>query len=184
VNFSPKIRRAALALALAGASPALADPPGGTIGATSGSTLGIVLTLPTEIAGLSQLQDFVMPGWSGSGDLVVTQSLCVFTATRRYGVAAAGSGSGGAFALNDSTVPAPNAIAYEVQWAATAGAAGGTSLAPNVALTGLVTTATSTNCGGGPTATLIVRVPEANIVAAPAGGSAYIGSLTLTILPE
>ena len=175
---------AALALALACAAPAWADPPGGAIGATSTSSLGITLTVPGSVAGVSQLQDITLPPWSGTGDLVATQNICVFTATRRYGVSAVGTGAGGAFTLNDGTLPVSNAIEYIVQWAAVSGAGSGTTLSPNVALTGLTTSANATNCGGGTTATLIVRVPEDNIFAAPAAGTPYVGSLTITILPE
>ena len=117
-----------------------------------------------------------------SSDSVRSQSICVFSnsPTNGYNIKATGSGSGGAFTLSSGS----NALAYEVQWSPLSGQSSGTTLSPNVALTGQVSSATQHACNSGPasSASLIVILRAAQLSAASAG--TYSGTLTLLVAPE
>ena len=115
-------------------------------------------------------------------DALSAQNVCVFssTAQKGYNIAAQGSGAANAFTLaNGSTT-----LAYDVQWNANSGRTTGTSLTPNVALTGQRSNATAAGCSSGPTTTasLIVIIRAAALGAAPGGN--FAGTLTLVIAPE
>lgn len=115
-------------------------------------------------------------------DQTRSQSICVFTTPlgTRYRITATGSGAGGAFTL----ASASRTMAYEVQWAATAGQTVGTALTAGVALTNLTTAATRSGCTTGPatSASLITILRVAAIGAATAG--TYSGTLTLLVAPN
>lgn len=117
-----------------------------------------------------------------STDWTLSQNICVYsnTATSGYHVQATGSGSGGAFTLASGS----NALAYEVEWNPVSGQSTGTTLSPNVALTGQVSSATQQSCNSGPatSASLIVILRAAQLSAATAGS--YSGTLTLLVGPE
>ena len=111
-----------------------------------------------------------------------SQSVCAFSnsATRGYNIRASGSGTAGAFTLADGA----QTLSYEVQWNAGSGQPSGTSLSPNVALTGLVSSATQQQCNSGPStsASLIVLLRSAALGGATAG--TYNGTLTIVLAPE
>ena len=117
-----------------------------------------------------------------STDWTRSQNICVYSnsPTRGYHVQATGSGSGGAFALASGS----NALAYEVEWNPVSGQSTGTTLSPNVALTGQVSSATQQSCNSGPatSASLIIILRSAQLSAARAG--TYSGTLTLLVAPE
>lgn len=117
-----------------------------------------------------------------SADSIKAQNICVFsnTATSGYHVTANGSGTSGAFTLASG----PNSLAYQVQWNSSSGQSSGTQLTPNVALTGLTSSATQQACNNGPatSASLIVIIRSTALLRATAG--AYNGTLTLVIGPE
>jgi len=114
-----------------------------------------------------------------SADQSIARDVCVYSAktTPGYNVRATGSGAGGAFTLGGGG----GTLGYEVQWAAQAGRATGTILRPNVALTGLLTSATQQNCINGPpaSASLIVMLRATSLQAALSG--TYSGTLTLIV---
>lgn len=115
-------------------------------------------------------------------DAARSQSVCLYadTATSGYNVTASGTGAGGAFQLSSGA----SALAFEVQWASSAGQGTGTQLSPNVPLTGQVSTATQQTCNNGPatSASLIVILRSAALSSATAG--TYNGTLTLVVGPE
>ena len=117
-----------------------------------------------------------------ASDTQRNQSVCIYSsvADKGYNVTASGSGSGGAFTLSSGSAT----MAYEVQWNDVTGQTSGTDLSPGIKLSGLTTTATSQNCGSGPsrTASLIVLLRAATLGSATAG--TYSGTLTLLIEPE
>ena len=117
-----------------------------------------------------------------STDLTNSQSICVYSTgtSGQYRVTATGDGSGGAFTLASGSYT----LAYEVQWSASSGQTSGQSLTAGVALTGLTSTATSSNCSSGPvtTASLITILRTTGVSAATAG--AYSGTLTLVVAPN
>jgi len=117
-----------------------------------------------------------------AADAVQSESLCLFadTNTNGYNITATGTGPGGAFQLSSGA----SAMAYEVQWSSSAGQNSGSALAPNVPLSGQVSTATQQACSNGPasSASLIVVLRAATLSSASAG--TYSGVLTLLVGPE
>ena len=115
-------------------------------------------------------------------DQTNSQSICVFTTPlgTRYRVTASGSGVGQAFTLTTGG----STMAYEVQWAASAGQTVGTSLTSGVALTNLATAARRSGCSSGPvtSASLITILRSATVGAATSG--MYTGTLYLLIAPN
>lgn len=116
------------------------------------------------------------------GDVTRAQNLCAFssTSTKGYRVTASGSGTSGAFTLSNGG----GTLAYDVQWNKLTGQTSGSSLSPNVALTGQSSAATQQQCNSGPasTASLILIVRGTAAAAAPGGN--YSGTLTLVLGPE
>ena len=111
-----------------------------------------------------------------------SQSVCVYSNGQpgTYSISASGSGSGSAFSLSNG----PYLLSYDVEWSSLAGQTSGTSLAPNVALTGQTSAATNQQCSAGPSAsaslTMVLR--GASLSAAREGN--YSGSLTVIIGAE
>lgn len=114
-----------------------------------------------------------------SADRSLASSICVYSAktTPGYNVTASGSGAGGAFTLAGGG----GVLAYEVQWNMLPNMTSGTTLRPNVTLTGLLTTAIQANCNSGPpsSASLIVMLRATALQAAPSG--TFGGTLTIIV---
>ena len=170
-----------LGCVLALPAPAFAAPTQGTAGATSTGSVGISATIPgrVQISGLSDIAfGTVDPSTAASS----AENLCVWSNTsgKGYTVTALGSGTSNAFTLTDGT----NNLAYSVEWAGTTGQTSGTALASGTALGGLTTTAVNPTCstGAASTASLIVKMSQANLQAAVA--SSYNGTLTLVVAPQ
>jgi len=117
-----------------------------------------------------------------SADRTLASSICIYSAkaTPGYNVTAIGDGAGGAFTLAGGG----GTLAYEVQWNSLPNMASGTTLRPNVTLTGLLTTALQANCNNGPpsSASLIVLLRATALQAAPSG--TFSGVLTIVIGSE
>ncbi|MFO0989289.1 MAG: hypothetical protein U1F37_18320 [Alphaproteobacteria bacterium] len=176
----PNVGRLAAGLSLAallGAAPALAATQG-TVGSTSTGSVTINATVPNLVR-ITNLDDINLGTWSGSGDMTGSDNVCVWSTTRKYNITATGSGAAGAFTLSDGGT---NTVAYSVQWAQTSGASTGTALTSGTALTAQNTSTTSTTCSGGSNSTLIVKILDAALQAAPA--ASYSGTLTLVVAPE
>ena len=103
------------------------------------------------------------------------------TSTKGYNVTATGSGAGNAFTLANGA----QSVGYNIEWAGSSGQSSGTALASGTALTGLTSTATAAGCSSGPatTASLIVKIPSANLQTMQAALN-YTGTLTLVVAPE
>ena len=96
-----------------------------------------------------------------------------------YSVTATGSGTGSAFQVSSGAAVLP----FDVQWADTAGQAGGTLLQPGTPAGGFANGATGFSCPTqGANASLTVTIRSADIAAAPAG--TYTGTLQLLIAPQ
>jgi hypothetical protein len=151
----------------------------GTIGATSDGALNITLTIAI-LARVSGIDDIDLGTWSGSGDLAISDDICVWASGGGYSITASGDGAGGAFTLGSGD----NTVEYSVKWADGGGSESGTALSSNAALEGQTSTATSSDCDGGndPSATVAVEIAE-NQLAGAAGGS-YSGTITLVVAPE
>lgn len=133
-----------------------------------------------QISGLTDLAFGTITNFAS--DSVRSESICVFSNTKNngYSVTASGTGTGGAFTLASGSFQ----LAYDVQWNDVSGQTSGTQLSPNVALTGLTSSATQATCNKGPasSASLIVILRSASILGARAG--TYNGTLTLLITPQ
>ena len=116
-------------------------------------------------------------------DRSISQSICVYVRPdiSLYDVTATGSGAGGAFTLSSGG----NTLAYEVQWAASAGQTTGTALNAGLPLSNQANASTHNGCNGsGPstTASLITIVRATEIGLASSGS--YSGTLTLLVAPS
>ena len=114
-----------------------------------------------------------------SVDRTLASSICVYSAktTPGYNVTASGSGTGGAFTLAGGG----GTLAYEVQWNVLPNMGSGTTLRPNITLTGLLTAAVQSNCQNGPpsSASLIIVLRSAALQAAPS--ASFSGVLTIIV---
>ncbi len=110
------------------------------------------------------------------------QSICVYSngQSSGYSISASGSGSAGSFELSNGL----NTLRYDVEWSPVSGQTSGTSLAPNVALSGQVSGAGHQTCHNGPatSASLIVVLRGVDLSQAREGN--YSGSLSLLISAE
>lgn len=186
---SPKavVRRTPPSGAAAGRHPALnanRRPRSTSIAAAFAAFLAAQpLSAQSNNVRITQLSDVAFGSIANLGvDAVRTQNLCVFahTATSGYRVTASGSAPSGAFALSSGT----SLLDYEVQWNQSPGQSSGSTISPNVALTGLISQATQQTCNNGPatSASLILVLRSAALSNARAGS--YSGTLTLLIGPE
>lgn len=168
----------AAALAIPGTAGAATQ---GSLGATSTGTVGISATVPGRVE-LSGLADINFGTVNPSAAATSAEDVCVWSNTtgKGYTVTATGSGAANAFTLTDGT----NSLAYDVQWAGSAGQTSGTSLTSGTASGSWTSTATSPSCSSGPaaTASLVVDMTAANLQAAAA--SSYTGTLTLVVAPQ
>ena len=140
----------------------------------SGASNKVRITKLSDIA-------FGMIGNLGQ-NAINSQSVCLYadTTTNGYNITASGAGPGGAFQLSSGA----SAMGYQVQWSSSAGQSSGTQLAPNVPLTGQISSSTHQTCASGPgtSASLIVVLPATALSSATAG--TYNGTLTLVVGPE
>ncbi|MCE2965236.1 MAG: hypothetical protein LW855_05530 [Alphaproteobacteria bacterium] len=170
----------AAALITSSITPALAASQG-VLGTTSTGTAEIRATV-ANLASISNLNDFIFPTWTGSGDLILTDNVCVYVNNRggRYQLTASGNGRSG-FNLTDG---AGNPLTYEAQWN-TRAASGGESLRSGQTLRSRSNADTSSiDCSSGRNlnSALTITLREAALRAAPAGN--YAGVITLTVAPE
>lgn len=124
----------------------------------------------------------------GSGDILITDSVCIGTDqpgffARLYRITATGSGSGGSFFLQG---PAPlnnDVLSYTVQWNSQAGQNVGTNLTAGVPQIAIMIPKLDLNCSPSPgvNASVIVIIPQTDLLNAPAGD--YSGILYLTVAP-
>ena len=154
----------------------------GTMGSTSTGSVAISASVPGRVQ-LSGLSDVSFTNQDPSTAASNAQNVCVWsnTSTKGYNVTATGSGAGNAFTLASGA----SNVAYSVEWAGNSGQSAGTALATGAALTGLTSTATNATCSAGAssTASLIVKIPSANLQNMQAA-TTYTGTLTLVVAPE
>jgi len=168
---------AALAVAQA---PAMAAQDGVIDDTQSQGMLDITLTVPPLVR-ITDLDDLDLGTFEGVG-LSGSDSVCIWSTTRAYRVTAEGDGTGGAFTLTGGSNG--DTLDYQVQWAESAGAGSGTTLATGTALAGRSTTATSSDCNGGANLNATVIIDVADTELASVTEDTYAGTLTLTVEPE
>lgn len=164
------------------ASPALAAPTQGTLGATSTGSVTITVQVPSRVQ-ITGLTDVAFGSVEPNTQAVSSQSNCVWsnTATKGYTITASGSGTNGAFTLASGVL---TPVSYAVQWSQTTGQTSGTALTAATASTGFVSTATVPTCLASPTTTssLVVTIAPAQL-STMASLTTYTGTLTLLVSP-
>lgn len=182
-NFNRHVVAASVAaLAAFGAAGAANASTQGSLGATSTGSVSISASVPSRVR-ISGLTDVAFTSVDPSVDVANAQNVCVWsnTSTKGYRLTATGSGASNAFTLANAALTVP----YTVEWSGSSGQTGGTSLTAGTALTGLLSTATNSNCASGPSASasLIVKIGAASLQTMDASTS-YTGTLTLLVAPE
>lgn len=133
------------------------------------------VVVPTVVH-LSGLDSLSLGTWNRTGDMAGSDALCVFINSGvLYSVTAAGSGSGGAFAVSNGS----EAIPFAAMWDDGSGAS---ALAAGTALANRANANTSSiDCtAGGNNATFSITVAEGDLRAATGTGT-YSGSVTVTV---
>lgn len=164
------------------AEPATASTQG-SFGATSTGTLTINASVPGRVR-ISGLSDVTFSNVDPSTNASIAQNVCVWsnTSTRGYNITATGSGTAGAFTLVSGALPV---VPYTVEWAQSSGQTSGTGLVAATPLTAQTSTAITSDCSAGPTASasLVVSIASTSLQAMTAGVT-YNGTLTLLVAPE
>lgn len=177
------IKKGMAAFLLLGSVEAAHASTQGSFGATSTGSVNINASVPARVR-ISGLTDVDLTNSDPSVDASVAQNVCVWsnTATSGYRVTATGSGAANAFTLANGALPV---VPYSVEWAGTSGQTTGTTLTTGSPLTGLTSSATTSNCSAGPasSASLIVKIGSSDLQAMPATTN-FTGTLTLVVAPE
>lgn len=167
-----------LAVAAAGATPAIAGTDG-TFGATSTGSVLITATVPGRVK-LTKLSDVTFTNADPALAASSAQNVCVWsnTAGRKYTINATGSGASNAFTLAAGL----NTVPYSVQWAQTSGQTSGTALTAGVALANQSSAAVAQDCGGAAatSASLVVGIAATDLQSMTAS-TPYTGTLTLLV---
>lgn len=171
-----------VALTLVTSSGAAQASTQGSLGSTSTGTVSISASVLSRVR-ISGLSDVAFTNVDPSVDASNAQNVCVWsnTSTKGYRLTATGSGAANAFTLANASLTVP----YSVEWSGSSGQTSGTALTSGSPLTGLVSTATNSNCASGPSASasLIVRIGADSLQTMDAATS-YTGTLTLLVAPE
>lgn len=159
---------------------ALAQATDGVPGANSTGTMALSVTVPNIIV-IKNVVDPAAVTFTGSADVNFTTSVCVGTnGAAGYTITASSAyGVGGPFALSDAT--ATHSVAYNVAWAATAGATTGTAFSTSGTTQTFSTGPVSNLSCATNDATAVITVPAANLQLVPAG--TYTDTLSLTVAP-
>jgi hypothetical protein len=123
----------------------------------------------------------------GSGDIQYIDSICVGTDQPgnnfRYTVTATGSGAGGSFYLQGPQPASNDVLSYTVQWNNRANRTNGVTLTAGVPRNRRANPKLDLACNiVGVNATVIVTIPETDLLNAPAGN--YSGTLYLEVAPR
>jgi hypothetical protein len=159
----------------------------GTAGPTSTGSITINASIGSRVS-ITHLTDMTFddtdlgPAIVSGGTASKNEDVCVWSnnSDKGYFVTATGSGTSGAFTIANATNPV---IPYGVRWAASTGQTNGTVLTAGTKSAKFISTATVPDCGGGNSASLIVRIQgtdASNMLAS----TVYTGTLTLLISPN
>lgn len=155
----------------------------GSFGTTSTGSISINASVPGRVR-ISGLGDISFANADPSVAASDAQDVCVWsnTSTRGYSISASGSGAANAFTLSNGVDPA---VPYTVAWAQSSGQTSGSNLVNGTALTGQTSTAITSDCSAGPSASasLIVTIDPPTLQTMLAGVD-YTGTLTLVVAPE
>lgn len=128
---------------------------------------------------ISNLQDFHFGLYSGFGNLLDDDNICINTIpVSRYDVVFWGSGPAGAFEISNGV----DSLAYQIRFNHRPRSQGGRSVSPGVPLTNRRNATDSLDCLTGLNANIQVRFQRADLQAANPGR--YNGTLTVTVTPE
>ena len=131
-------------------------------------------TSSMAVVRVSNMNDFITL-WSGIGNIVLTDNICVYdnTSITRSRLRGIGSGAGSAFTVASGT----STISYQVRYQGSLTPY--SVLVPNVYQNFSTPNSTSTTCSGGTNGTLEITFLESDMLAADAG--TYTGVLTIMV---
>ena len=177
-NLAKALKQVALGGVLAAAATGSFAATQGTTGFTSTGTVDIDLTVADEVR-IFDLVDITLP-FTGA-DVQGTSAACIYrNSGTTYTVTASGSGTAGAFTLED--FPLTNTVPYTVTWDDDgAGPGTPTAMTTGTALPADNAQGSPTTCASGPNATIEVEVLATDVVGLPA--DTYSGTLTLVVAP-
>ena len=156
----------------------------GSAGSSSSGTVDISIS-KVGSAHISDVEDANFGVWSGSGNLVNNDDICVYadSAGGTYNVTITGDGPSNSFQINDGEGHYMN---YDVRWNDEAGTnTNGNNLTPGVILTGQTgANTTSINCNNGANlnSRMRIRILEADLMTAFA--TTYSGTVTIIVAAE
>ena len=134
---------------------------------------------------LSNISNFSLGTWSGSGSITDSYNLCVYVTAADSGpeyMIMGSTGNGSVFEVSDGR---GNYIEFDVFWNDQTGSSGQLQMtAGSASSIGVQTGANTTesNCGGTMNANIEIRFSSGNLGSAIAG--TYNGTLTLTLTPK
>lgn len=151
----------------------------GVPGATSTGTMALSVSVPNIVV-IRNVADPAPAAFDGATDVTFNDNVCVGTnSATGYAITATSTngGVGGPFFLTDTVTN----VSYNVAWANSSGAVAGTAFAlsddtQNYAAGPIDNLACATT-----NATVLITVPAANLLGAPA--STYTDTLSLTVAP-
>lgn len=131
-----------------------------------------------SVVRISNMNDFNFGTWSGTGNLILNDSVCVHDSTgnSNYGITATGSGAANAFTLSTGAFTLPYSVSYQGSVGAMTALTSGVKIRFNAAYR------PSSNCAGGTNGTLRITLTQANLLAANSG--TYSGILTILVTPN
>jgi hypothetical protein len=159
----------------------------GSVGPTSTGSIVINAVVASRVS-ISHLTDITFSDSDLGGPINTggtaskNEDVCIWSnnSDRSYFVTATGSGIGGNFTIVNGNFPV---IPYGVRWAGTAGQSNGTVLVSGIKSPQFTSAASLPDCGGGNSASLIVRI-QGSDAATMQAASVYTGTLTLLITPS
>jgi len=153
-------------------------------GGTSGTNLSTerfrVSISVSQVVQVTGLQDMDLGSWSGSGDIAVDETFCVYsnntTAGYNISISSTYQDAGGNFRLMNTDQSAM--VPYQLSFL---DAVAGTGTAVSTAALSGQGSNTSSNCAGADNAKLSILVTAADMQAVP--GDAYSDTITLVVAP-
>lgn len=152
----------------------------GSLGTTSTGSSDISVTVP-DLVRITGISDRAFGTWNGSSTMDSNDDVCIYTnkAAATYYITATGSGTGGAFELDDGS---SNVLPYHVYYNDVTGTTGEveqTTAIKSAQQSGADTS--SQTCGGGNNANYHVRIVNTDLLVVPSG--TYTGTLTIVVSP-
>ena len=131
---------------------------------------------------ISNLRDFTLGSWSGSGDLYDNDDICIYNSGGTgYRITATGSGSGQAFTLSTTG----GAVEYEVRFKDQAGSGGSyVQLTSGTQVSSFSGASSSSDCNSGVDLNANIKITVTATALGSAVPGSYSGTLTIVLAPN